>query len=75
MYTRHQEHVLLKLDTENAENYGSAQLLLNRTLRINGYENKEYHCRGKLDDDPSDPLDPLLKSKSLQGIYRYECSW
>ena len=46
------------MDTENAENYGSVQLLLNRTLTINGYENKEYHCRDKLDDDPPDLSDP-----------------
>ena len=58
MYTRHQEHVFFKLDTENAENYGSAQLLLNRILRINVYENKEYNCKSKLDDDPPDPSDP-----------------
>ena len=58
VYTRHQEHVFFKLDTENAENYGSVQLLLNRTFRINDYENKEHHCRGKLDDDPPDPSDP-----------------
>ena len=58
VYTRHQEHVFFKLDTENAENYGPVQLLLNRTFRINGYENKEYHCRCKLDDDPADPSDP-----------------
>ena len=58
VYTRHQEHVFFKLDTENAENYGSAQLLLNRILRINVYENKEYNCKSKLDDDPPDPSDP-----------------
>ena len=58
VYTRHQEHVFFKFDTENAENYGSVRLLLNRTLRINGYENKEYHRRGKLDDDPPHRSDP-----------------
>ena len=58
MYTRHQEHVFLKLDTENAEIYGSVQLLLNTSLRINDYKNKEYHCRGKLDDDPPGSSDP-----------------
>ena len=57
MYTRHQE----KLDTGNAEIYGSAQLLLNRTLRINGYKNKDYHCRGKLDDDPPGSSDPVCQ--------------
>ena len=61
MYTRHQEHVFLKLDTGNAEIYGSAQLLLNRTLRINGYKNKDYHCMGKLDDDPPGSLDPVCQ--------------
>ena len=50
------KHLFFKVDTENAENYGSVQLPLNRTLTINGYENK-YHCRGKLDDDPPDPSD------------------
>ena len=67
MYTRHQEHVFFKLDTEKAENYRSAQLLLNRTFRINYYENKEYHCRGKLDDDPPDPSDQVVKEQVVVG--------
>ena len=45
------KHLFFKLDTENAENYGSVQLPMNRTLTINSYQNNEYHYRGKLDDD------------------------
>ena len=29
--TRHKKHLVFKLDTANAENYGSVQLPLNRT--------------------------------------------
>ena len=58
VYTRHEKHLFFKLDSENAENCGPVQLLLNRTLTINHYENKQHHCRGKLDDDPPDPSDP-----------------
>ena len=56
VHTRHEKHLFFKLDTENAENHASVQLLLNSTLTINGYQNTEYHCRGKLDDTP-DPSD------------------
>ena len=58
VYTRYEKHLFFKLDTENGENYGSFQLLLNRTLTINGYEDKECHCRDKLDDDTPDLSDP-----------------
>ena len=58
---------VFKLDTENAENYESVQLVLNRTLTINGYENKKYHCRGKLDDDPRDPSTQVVKEQVVVG--------
>ena len=69
MYTKHEKKLFFKLDTENAENYGSVQLLLNRTLTINGYENKEYHCRGKLDNDPPDLSDPGCQRAGCRREY------
>ena len=61
--TRHKKHLVFKLDTANAENYGSVQLPLNRT-RL-----RKYHCRGKLDDDPPDPSDPGCQRAGRCGKY------
>ena len=61
------KHLFFKLDTENAENYGSVQLSLNRTLTINSYQNKEYHCRGKLDDDLQIHQTQVVKEQVVVG--------
>ena len=40
--------MLLKLDTNDADSFGSVQLLLDRYLSDEGSLSKEYQCRGEL---------------------------